>query len=124
MRLIKLGDVVLARLVEGRRGENQDRGVDQQREHQRDRGIERCQFDRLAPVLDAFAEAARLHHAGMQIEVVRHHRRADDAEREIKHVRIGDDLEWSAQSHGSLRPSRGLPSQSARQSRPQSRRAA
>ena len=35
-----------------------------------------------------FAEPPRLHHAGMQIEIVRHHRRAEDAEREIEHVGI------------------------------------
>ena len=45
------------------------------------------ELDRLAPVGDAVAEAPRLHHAGMQIEIVRHHRRAEDAEREIEHVR-------------------------------------
>ena len=41
---------------------------------------------------DAVAEAPRLHHARMQIEIVRHHGGAEDAEREIEHVRIGDDL--------------------------------
>ena len=29
---------------------------------------------------------------------MRHHRRAEDPEREVEHVRIGDDLRWSAQS--------------------------
>ena len=32
------------------------------------------------------AVAAGLHQAGMQIEIVRHHGRAEDAEREIEHV--------------------------------------
>ena len=63
-----------------------------EREHQRDGGIDRRELDRLAAVVDAVAEAARLHHAGMQVEIVRHHGRAEDAEREIEHVRIGDDL--------------------------------
>ena len=36
VRLAEFGDVGLAGLVEGRGREDQDRGVDQQREHQRD----------------------------------------------------------------------------------------
>ena len=93
MRLVEFGDVDLARLVEGGGGEDQDRGVDGQREHQCDRGIGGRQLDRFALVLDAIAEAARLHHAGVQIEIVRHHCRANDADGEIKHVGIGHDLD-------------------------------
>ena len=36
--------------------------------------------------------SAGLHHAGMQVEIVRHHGRAEDAERDVEHVRVGDDL--------------------------------
>ena len=37
--------------------------------------------DRLAPFLDALAVAAGLHQTGMQIEIMRHHGRAQNAER-------------------------------------------
>ena len=56
--------------------------------HQRDRRIDGRELDRLALFLDALAEAARLHDARMQVQIVRHHGRADDAEREIEHVGI------------------------------------
>ena len=35
--------------------------------------------------------AARLHDRRVQVEVVRHHRRADDADGEVEHRRVGDD---------------------------------
>ncbi len=38
------------------------------------------------------AVGARLHDAGMQIEIVRHDGRAENAERQIEHFRIADDL--------------------------------
>ena len=38
--LLEFGDVGLAGLVEGRGRENEDRGIDQEREHQRDRRID------------------------------------------------------------------------------------
>ena len=68
--------------------------------------------------VDAVAEAPRLHDAGMQIEIVRHHGGAENAEREIKHVRIGHDLRRSAQSRGSRRPSPDRPSRSGWRNRP------
>ena len=39
MGLIEFGDVGLAGAVKGRRGQNQDRGVDDQRQAQREGGI-------------------------------------------------------------------------------------
>jgi hypothetical protein len=40
----------------------------------------------------AVLKAARLHDRGMQIEVVRHDRRAEDTDRDVEHRGIGDDL--------------------------------
>ena len=37
-------------------------------------------------------EAAGLHHGGVQVEVVRHHRRAENADGDVQHIWIGDDL--------------------------------
>ena len=93
MHIAQLGDVGLADLVEGRGGQDQDRGVDQQRKAERDGGIDGREFYRLALLLDRLAEAARLHHARMQEQIVRHHGRADDADRQIEHVRILHDLD-------------------------------
>ena len=47
-------------------------------------------------------EAAGLHDRGMQIEIMRHHGRADDADGDVEHLRIGHDLRrWhEAAEHG------------------------
>ena len=79
-------------LVEGRGGEDQDRGVDQQGEAQRDRGVDRREFQSLALLGQRVAKGESLDDAGMQVEVMRHHRRADDAERQIEHVVIGEEI--------------------------------
>ena len=87
-----LGDVLVAGAVERRRRHHEDRGVDEEREHQRDGGIDRREADRLAPALQRVAVLARLHDRGVQVEVVRHHRRAEDADRDVEHVRVAQDL--------------------------------
>ena len=76
--------------VDGR--DDQDRGVDEQRQHQRDGGVRRRPFDRVAAALVGARIGAGLHDRGVQIEVMRHHRRADDADRDVEHLGIGDDL--------------------------------
>src|SRR5690606_25502231 len=49
---------------------------------------------------------AGLHDARMQIEIMRHDRRADDAERYIKHVRIADDIDGGRKAANDLAPFR------------------
>src|SRR5262249_5062989 len=49
-------------------------------------------------------EGASLHDAGMQIEVMRHHRRAENAEREIEHVRVLHDLYGRREATDHLAP--------------------
>src|SRR5262249_57277990 len=89
MRLIEFRDVVLTDLVKSGRSKDQDRGVDQQCEHQSEGGIERRKLDRFAPVLDACPETARLHDARMQVKIMRHNRSAENAKCEIEHLRVG-----------------------------------
>ncbi len=50
------------------------------------------------------AVSARLHDARMQIEVMRHHRGADDAERQIQHRRVLDDLDRRREAADHLAP--------------------
>ncbi len=90
--LADLGDVGMAAVVEGRGCHDQDRGIDEQRQHQRDGRVRRRPFDRLAPARVVALIGARLHDRGVQIEIMRHHGRADDADRDVEHLRIGDDL--------------------------------
>src|SRR5882672_1470453 len=79
-------------LVEGRGRQNQNRGIDNKREHQSDGGIDGGELDRLALFRDAIAEAAGLHHARVQVKIVRHHRGADDTDGEIEHIGIAHNL--------------------------------
>src|SRR4029077_12716281 len=92
MCLVELRHIGFSHFIESCGGEDQDRGVDGQCKHQCDRGINRCELNGFTPIFDAVAETPRLHHARMQIEIVRHHRGADDANREIEHVRVTHDL--------------------------------
>ena len=89
-----------------------------EREHQRDRRVDGREFQRLALLRKAVAIGAGLHDAGMQIEIVRHHGRAEDAEREVEHLRIGDDLGRRREALDDRRPVRDRPGRSGRRSRP------
>ncbi len=87
-----LGDVLVPFAVEHRRRHDQDRGVDEEREHQRHRRVDRREPDRLALVLGQVAVFAGLHDRRVQVEVVRHHGRAEDADRDVEHVGVAQDL--------------------------------
>ena len=45
-------------------------------------------------------EFARLHNGTVQVQIMRHYRRADDADREVEHCRIGYDLPGRQQCRG------------------------
>lgn len=72
--------------------EDQDRGIDRQREHQGDGAVPSRQPQRLAFGRKIKPEGAGLYDARMQVEVMRHDRRADDAKREVEHRRVVEDL--------------------------------
>ena len=92
MRLADLGDFCPPRVVERGGGQDQQGCVDGEREHQRDGGIEGREPQGFAPLGQGVAISAGLHDSGMQVEIMRHDRRAEDAEREIEHVGFGQDL--------------------------------
>ena len=92
MRLADLGHRGVARRMEGGGREDQDRGVDQQREHQRDGRVDGGELQRFALFRQRFAIGSRLHDARVQVEIMRHHRGAEDAERQVEHFGVGDDL--------------------------------
>ena len=74
-----------------RGGDDQDRGIDEQCQKQRNGAVERRPADGVAASVLGPLEGARLHDRGMQIEIVRHHGRADDADRHIEHVAVRHD---------------------------------
>ena len=91
-----------ARPMERAAGEDHDGGVDQQGEAERQRRVDRREADRFALARIGAPVAARLHDRRVQVEVVRHHRRADDADGEVEHRGVGDDarLRHEAGEHG------------------------
>ena len=86
VRVLNLGDFGVSRGVKGRRRDDEDRRVDEEREAQRDRRIEEREFYRLAFAVRRLLVAARLYDRRMQVEVVRHHRRAEDADGDVEHL--------------------------------------
>jgi hypothetical protein len=62
--------------VEHRRGDDQDRRVDEERRAERDHRVERVVPDRLAAAGLRLLDVARLDERGVEVEIVRHDRRA------------------------------------------------
>lgn len=92
MGVAKFGDLGLASGVERGGGEDQDRGVDQQREAKGDGAVDGGVFQRLTLFFDAVAVSAGLHDSGVQVEIVRHQGGPKDAEREVEHLGVAQDL--------------------------------
>ena len=84
--LLDLRDFGAPVRVEDGCGDDQDGGVDQQREHQSDRRIDGREGDRLPLAGRRRLEVTRLHDGGMQIKIMRHHRRAENADGDVKHL--------------------------------------
>ncbi len=90
--VLDLRHVLMARPVERGRREDEDGGIDEEREHERDARIDGGEFDGLAFALGGLRELAGLHDGGVQVEIVRHDRGADDADADVEHGRVGDDM--------------------------------
>ena len=75
--------------VEDAARHHQDRRVDQKREHQRHRAVDQRDVDGAPPGRLRAAILPGLHQRGMQVEVMRHHGGADDADADIEHAGIG-----------------------------------
>ncbi len=90
--VLDLRHVVVAGAVEDGGRHHQDRPVDEQRAHQRHRRVEGGVADGLPPARAGLLVAARLHDGGVEVEVVRHHRRAEDADGDVEHLRVGGEL--------------------------------
>ena len=90
--LLNFTDVGLAPGVEHRGGDDQDRRVDEQSQHQRDGAVGGGKPDRFAFALLGRFYLPRLHDRRVQIEIVRHHRRSENSDGDVEHLRIGHDL--------------------------------
>ena len=92
MRIAQFGDLAVAGSIKAGGRKDQDRGIDQQRKHQRHRAVDGGKAQRLPLFGQGIPVVARLDDGGMQIQVVRHHRGPKDAQRQIEHRRVGHDF--------------------------------
>ena len=76
---------VMAGLVERRGRHDEDRAVDEQRRHQGHRRIDRGVSNCLSEALSRVGIPACLNDGRMEIQIVRHHGRSDDADRHHDH---------------------------------------
>ena len=72
-------------------GEDENRSVDEEREHQRGGGVDVGEADGFALAGGGARVVARLDDGGVQVEVVRHDGRAEDADGDVEHFVVGDD---------------------------------
>ncbi len=90
------------RCHESNRRDDQDRGVDEKGQHQRDGRCPPWPLHRIALALVGAFVGPGLHDRGVQIEIVRHEGGADDADGDVEHGRIGaicdDARTWRAGS--------------------------
>src|SRR5215211_8987105 len=70
---------------------DENRRVDEQREHERKCGVDCRKFDRLPPAARRLLELACLHNGGVQIQIMRHYRRPQNANADVQHSLICDD---------------------------------
>ena len=106
---IRVGDVrdaLMAGAVERRRRHDENRAVEEERRHQRDGRVDDREADRLLPALHVVAVLPRLHDRRVQVQVVRHDRRAENADRDVEHVGIANDLRCWATSPARRRSGR------------------
>ncbi len=85
-------DVVQPAGVKGGSAQHENGGVDEKRESQRDRGIKDRVAQRFAAMSDGDAKGARLHNAGVQIQIVRHDRGTQNADGDVQHFAIPENF--------------------------------
>src|SRR5439155_8128897 len=86
--VLNLRHISVPRPVEGGGREYQDCPVDEQSEHERNTRIDRGELDRFAFAFERLLELASLHNGRVQVKVMRHHGRTKDADADIEHSRI------------------------------------
>src|SRR4051794_25310755 len=91
MRFLNLRHILHVVLEEHGRRNNQDRRIDEKGAVERDRRVDEVVFARLPQPFRRFGYIAALNQRRVQVEIVRHHRRAQDADRDVQHLRVCED---------------------------------
>ena len=73
---------------EHHRRQHQDGGIDEESDGQRDDRVDGVESDRAPHGRFVLLQLAALHQSRVQIQIVRHHRRADDADGHVQHSRL------------------------------------
>src|SRR6516164_1374642 len=92
--------------VKGGCTENENGGVDEEGKEQRHGRIDYGVFDGFTTTDIVLPKGAGLHNARVQVEIVRHHRGADDANSDIKHFLVAENLEARDETMGRFEPQR------------------
>src|SRR5947209_13842071 len=79
---------MMAVRVKSRGGHDQDRSVNEQREHERRARVDRRELNRLSFSRRGLFILARLHDRGMQVKIVRHDGGAEKADGNVEHVAV------------------------------------
>src|SRR5260370_34168260 len=98
------GNVVKAAGVEGRGAKNENRGIDKKRKAEGERGIEDSVTHGFPPIAQGGPESASLDDAGVKIQIVRHDRGAQDADGDVEHFAVAEDLRAGDEADGCFAP--------------------
>ena len=101
-----VGDFAEAASVECGGAENEDGGVDEERKKEGDGGIDYGVTKGFAFFRFLLAEGAGLHDAGMEIQVVRHHSGAENADGDVQHFLVAQYFSVGDEASGGFAPDR------------------
>src|SRR5713101_7772021 len=85
---------------------NENRGIDKKRKAEGERGIEYGVTHRFTPVACGRTKGACLHDAGVKIKIVRHYGGAKDADGDVEHFAIAENLRTGDEADGGFAPKR------------------
>src|SRR5258708_1354547 len=108
--------------VESGGAKNQNRGIDKEREAQGKRGIEDRIAHRFPPVTCGNTEGARLHDAGVKIEIVGHYGGPKDANGDVQHFAVAKNFGARDEADGGFAPKRMSEKKSRKRNKQQSTR--
>ena len=74
------------------RRQNENRCIDEKREHQSAGRVDCCESNRLTFALRRLFKLPRLHNRRVKIEIMWHDRGSDDADADVKHLLVHDDV--------------------------------
>jgi len=99
-------NVVEAPSVKSGGAKQENGGIDEECKTESEGGIEDGIAKGFAALLRFGAEGARLHKTGVEVEIVRHDRGAEDADGDVEHFAITEDLGVGKKNVGGLKPER------------------